>query len=98
MELSDVLIAPVLTEKSSSVLASACPVVTFRVHPSANKDLVRQAVEKVLGTKVLAVRMMNVRGKRRRLGRFIGQTAEWKKAIVKLSEGAKIEALGSIMP
>jgi large subunit ribosomal protein L23 len=98
MELSDVLITPVLTEKSSSAMTGTFPVVTFKVHPAATKTRVREAVEKILGAEVLAVRIMHCRGKRRRMGRHTGKTSAWKKAIVKLKEGSKIEALGSVMP
>jgi large subunit ribosomal protein L23 len=65
--------------------------VTFRVHPAANKIEVRKAVEKLLKTKVVEVRTMNVRGKSRRMGRNVGKRPDWKKAVVRLAPGEKVE-------
>ena len=57
----------------------------------ANKIEIRQAVETLLKTKVLDVKTMNVRGKRRRMGRTMGRKPHWKKAIVRLAPGQNIE-------
>ena len=65
--------------------------VSFKVHKKANKIEIKQAVETLLKTKVLEVQTMNVRGKRRRLGRTLGKKADWKKAVVRLAPGENIE-------
>ena len=95
MNLSDVIIAPLLTEKSSAALA--LQKITFRVHPQATKTLVKQAVQLKLGAKVKAVHMLTVAGKSRRLGRFEGKKPDWKKAVVTLREGEKIAAMEGLL-
>jgi large subunit ribosomal protein L23 len=65
--------------------------VGFLVHPHANKIQIKQAVESLLKVKVARVNLMNVRGKIKRLGRFSGKRADWKKAFVTLREGEKLE-------
>ena len=64
---------------------------TFEVHTSANKIQVRHAVEEVFKVKVTDVHMMRVRSKPKRMGVFVGKTRSWKKAIVSLAEGERIE-------
>ena len=91
MNINDVILAPVLTEKSSAAMAAEK--VTFRVHPDATKVLVKLAVEGVLGAKVAKVNMISKRGKQRRVGRLTGRTADWKKAVVTLKTGEKIALL-----
>lgn len=61
----------------------------FKVHPSANKVDIRSAVEKIYDVKVASVNVMNRQGKKKRVGRSLkkGRRADWKKAIVTLSEG-----------
>jgi large subunit ribosomal protein L23 len=65
--------------------------VTFKVHKGANKVEIKQAVEKILKTKVLDVRTMNFQGKTRRMGRNFGKRPDWKKAVVTLAPGENIE-------
>jgi len=91
----DVIIRPVITEKS--VAGAAASKYTFRVHPSANKIQVRSAIERIYSVRVAKVNTMRVAGKPRRRGGRVrpGRTAEWKKAIVTLAEGHKIEIFGS---
>ena len=91
MDLSDVLVAPLLTEKSSAAMAQKK--VTFKVKPEVTKRQVKLAVEWKLGAKVEKINMIQVRGKHRRMGRYVGQTAAWKKAMVTLKPGQKIELL-----
>jgi large subunit ribosomal protein L23 len=80
-----------MTEKSSSLAETANQFV-FDVPQDANKIQIRQAVEKLLGKKILSVRTLNVKGKARRAKRAdSGVSAKWKKAIVKLKQGEKIE-------
>lgn len=89
MHVYEVLKRPILTEKSS-YSADALHRYTFQVDVRANKHQIRQAVEAVFGVEVLAVNVMNVRGKRRRVGRRIGRAPDWKKAIVTLAPGDSI--------
>jgi len=85
----DILIRPLMTEKSSLLMEQNK--FTFEVHKSANKIQIRQAVEQVFKVKVLSVNTMNVPGKPKRRGALVGKTRSWKKAIVTLSEGERIE-------
>ena len=65
--------------------------VTFRVRPDANKVEIRSAVESVFNVKVAAVRTASFEGKLKRMGRHEGRRRDWKKAIVTLQPGHKIE-------
>ena len=64
---------------------------TFRIFRNANKDMVRKAIEKLYGVKVKSVNVINVPSKAMRLGRFEGTKGGYKKAIITLQEGYKIE-------
>ena len=86
----DILIAPLLTEKSTR-LREAYNQIAFRVSPRANKSEVKKAVEEALKVKVLSVNIVNVHGKTKRLGRFEGKEPSWKKGIVTLKEGQKLD-------
>ncbi|MCR5733603.1 MAG: 50S ribosomal protein L23 [Lachnospiraceae bacterium] len=84
----DVILKPVITEKSMSGMADKK--YTFLVHTDANKTMIKEAVEKMFeGTKVQSVNTMNLDGKNRRRGRITGKTAKMKKAIVQLTEDSK---------
>jgi large subunit ribosomal protein L23 len=85
-----VIIRPLMTEKSMR-LKEEQNTVTFQVHPGANKVEIRQAVEAVFNVKVADVRTASFEGKLKRMGRHQGRRADWKKAIVKLQPGHKIE-------
>ena len=85
----DIIIKPIITEKSSALVE--LNKYTFEVHKSANKIQIRQAVEQIFKVKVLSVNTMNVPAKPKRMGAFIGKTRSWKKAIVALAEGQRIE-------
>ena len=85
----DIIIRPIITEKSSSLMEMNK--YTFEVHRSANKIQIRKAVEEIFKVKVLSVNTMNVPSKPKRMGAFIGKTRSWKKAIVALPEGQRIE-------
>ena len=85
----DIIIKPVITEKSSTL--TEYNKYTFEVHRSANKIQIRQAIEQIFKVKVLSVNTMNVPAKPKRMGAFIGKTRSWKKAIVALAEGQRIE-------
>ena len=82
MNARSILIRPVVSEKSYALLGANK--YTFRVHPTAHKTLVRQAVEEVFGVRVLEVRTMSVKSKPKRRGYTSGRTRQWKKAIVEL--------------
>ena len=84
----DVIIRPVITEKSMNSMADKK--YTFLVHPDANKTMIKEAVEKMFdGVKVAKVNTMNQTGKNRRRGMIYGKTAQTKKAIVQLTEDSK---------
>ena len=85
-ELHDVLIRPILTEKTTQ-LESADNVYTFEVGEGANKHQIKAAVESVFGVSVENVRTAIIRGKSKRFGRYYGKRSNWKKAFVRLSEG-----------
>ena len=80
----DVIRRPVITEKAT-ILKEGERTLCFEVHRRATVLDVRRAVETVFKVKVTDVRVMNVRGKQKRLGRFQGYRASWKKAYVKLA-------------
>lgn len=84
----EILIAPVVTEKTT-LLKERTGALTFRVARGANKVQIRQAVERIFKVKVAAVRTENVRGKDKRVGRFVGRRPDWKKAYVTLKAGQK---------
>ena len=84
----DVLLRPVLTEKSMAGMATKR--YTFMVHPDANKVMIKEAVEKMFpGTKVEKVNTLNLDGKKKRRGLVVGKTAKSKKAIVQLAADSK---------
>lgn len=85
-----VLKTPRLTEKSV-IQKETMNQVTFQVSTDANKIEIKRAIEKVFQVTVLNVNTINNRGKKKRLGRFTGRRPNWKKAIVTLKEGDKIE-------
>lgn len=93
----DIILRPVITEKSMSLIAQRK--YTFKVAKGANKIQIGKAVEAIFpGTKVEAVNTMNVRGQKRRRGASVGFTPSWKKAIVTLAESSKgIEFFESMM-
>ena len=90
MDMYQVVIKPLVTEKGTMMLSEG-NWVTYRVHPDANKIEVREAIQKIFSVSVLQVNTQIVRGKRRRFGKTMGQSKPWKKAMVRLKEGDKIE-------
>ena len=83
----DIVIAPIITEKTMSVIADKK--YTFKVATDANKVEIAAAIEKLFGVEVAKVNTVNVRGHKRRMGRYEGTTAAWKKAVVTLTEDSK---------
>ncbi len=86
----DILVKPLLTEKITGMQEQANRV-AFVVRSTANRIEVRRAVEAALKVKVKSVNIMTVAGKWKRQGRFLGKRPDWKKAIVTLHEGEKLE-------
>jgi large subunit ribosomal protein L23 len=89
MKLTDVIRRPLVTEKTT-LLREDGRTLVFEVASAATKVDIKQAVEKLLGSKVEGVRTSIAHGKMKRQGRFIGQRPDWKKAYVKLREGEKV--------
>jgi large subunit ribosomal protein L23 len=89
MNAHQIIVRPLITEKNTNLMTmnKYC----FQVAQSANKQQIKQAVEEVFNVAVVSVHTMNVRGKLRRRGQKLGYTADWKKAIVTLAEGDRIE-------
>ena len=92
----DIIIAPIITEKSMAGIADKK--YTFKVAKDANKIEIAEAVEKLFKVDVAKVNTINVRGKMKRMGRYSGYTAAWKKAIVTLKANSKpIEFFDGLM-
>ena len=89
MHISEILTNPLITEKGT--LLKEQRKYLFEIAPGANKRQVKEAVEKNFKVKVLAVNIVSVPGKQKRRGRKIVTTSSWKKAIVTLASGQKIE-------
>ena len=88
MNANQIIRRPLVTEKST-ILREASNVIAFEVDPKANKIQVKDAVEKLFNVKVEEVRLFNVRGKMKRMGRFEGRRRDWRKAYVRLKAGEK---------
>tara|TARA_B100001057_G_C22579874_1_gene844613 strand:- start:98 stop:385 length:288 start_codon:yes stop_codon:yes gene_type:complete len=91
--LEDVLIAPVISEKSYDRIADSNSY-TFFVHPKTDKPQIKKAIEQIFDVNVLRVNTMYRKGKKKRFGYVFGQQSNRKIAIVTLSEGETIEAFG----
>ncbi len=89
MEARDILIRPIVTEKSTALMEQGK--YTFRVPLAATKIQIRQAVEQIFKVKVQAVNTMHYEGKLKRMGRTQGRRSDWKKAVVTLKPGEAIE-------
>ena len=87
MNARDIILAPVITEKSVSAMADKK--YTFRVANDTNKVEIAKAIEEIFGVKVAKVNTISMKGKKRRMGRFEGYTSDWKKAVVTLTEDSK---------
>ncbi|HEV3090209.1 MAG TPA: 50S ribosomal protein L23 [Candidatus Cybelea sp.] len=96
MDARDVIIAPRITEKAMA--DALLQQYTFVVHPHATKTQIRHAIEEIFGVNVLAVNTVNIRGKSRTFARrgvrTHGKQSDYKKAIVKIKPGQKIELGG----
>jgi large subunit ribosomal protein L23 len=89
MEARTVIVEPVISEKSYALMAEGK--YTFRVHERAHKTQIAKAVENVFGVNVVAVRTAKVRSKPKRRGLVRGRSRSWKKAVVQLAPGERIE-------
>ena len=90
MEIHQIVKRAIITEKST-ILKDAANQYIFEVDVRANRIEVGQAIEKLFKVNVLDVRVMNVLGKKKRTGRVVGQKRSWKKAVVTLAPGSRIE-------
>jgi large subunit ribosomal protein L23 len=86
----EIIKSPLITEKGT-LIGELGNQVLFRVGLDANKVEIQQAIESFFKVKVLKVRTVRVLGKRRRVGRVVGQRSAWKKAYVTLAEGQRID-------
>ena len=89
-KLFQVLLAPVVTEKSTRAAELGGQVV-FQVLPSANRHDVKAAVEKAFDVEVESVKILNVKGKSKRFGKSLGKRSDRKKAYIRLKEGSDID-------
>lgn len=90
IDIYSVIQRPLISEKGTEQKEKDNKI-TFVVHPNANKIEIKRAVEKLLEVKVAKVNLMNITGKKKRLGRFEGRRKNIKKAVVTLKEGEKLE-------
>ena len=86
---SDIIIAPVVTEKTMTLRNEN--VYTFKVAKDASKDEIKNAVETAFNVKVASVNILNTKYKKRRVGKYQGRTKTYKKAMVTLKDGSSIE-------
>jgi large subunit ribosomal protein L23 len=86
----DIIKRPVITEKTS-IQKEECNQVSFEVAKGANRVEITRAVEKIFGVKVAKTRTVQVKGKVKRRGRILGKRKDWKKAIVTLMPGERID-------
>ena len=89
MEAREIIIRPLITEKSTTLMAEGKYV--FEVAKSANKIEIAKAISQIFKVKVASVNTINVEGKVKRMGRSVGKRSDYKKAIVKLAAGETIE-------
>ena len=88
MNANQIIRRPLVTEKST-ILREEGNVIAFEVDGNANKIQVKNAIEELFKVKVEDVRLFNVRGKMKRMGRFVGKRRDWRKAYVRLKAGEK---------
>lgn len=87
---TDIIIAPVITEKASNIAGSGKNYV-FKVSKNANKIQIKKAFEKAFGVHVTKINTLNTKPKDKRVGRYTGKTKTYKKAIITLKDGESIE-------
>ena len=89
MKLTDVIRRPLITEKSTA-LKELQHTLCFEVHRTATKPEIKKAIESLFSVKVADVRVLNVHGKVKRQGRYVGKRPDWKKAYVVLKKDEKM--------
>jgi large subunit ribosomal protein L23 len=89
VKLTDVIRRPLVTEKTT-ILREDGRTIVFQVATGANKIEIKQAIEKLLGSKVESIRTAMAHGKVKRQGRFAGRRSDWKKAYIRLKAGEKL--------
>ena len=89
MNANQIIRRPLVTEKSTLMREAGTNIIAFEVDTEANKIQVKNAVEELFKVKVEEVRLVNVRGKMKRMGRWAGKRRDWRKAYVRLKEGEK---------
>ena len=89
MDARTVIRSPVISEKSYALIAQNK--YTFRVHDQAHKTQIRAAIEEIFGVQVVDVRTMKMKPKPKRRNWSVGRTRQWKKAVVELAPGDRIE-------
>jgi large subunit ribosomal protein L23 len=90
MNAEQIIVRPLVTERNM-VLRDEQNKYAFRVHPDATKPEIRKAVQELFDVRVVSITTQNVYGKKKRLGRFPGRRAAWKKAVVRVAAGQKID-------
>lgn len=88
-----IIVRPLITEKNTNLMI--LNKYSFEVAREATKPQIKRAIETIFGVSVVKVHTMNVRGKKRRRGREFGYTRAWKKAVVTLADGDRIELFES---
>jgi large subunit ribosomal protein L23 len=90
MNSNQIIRRPLVTEKSTMMREEGSNIIAFEVDPHANKIQVKHAIEELFpDVKVAEVRLFNVRGKTRRMGRTVGRKRDWKKAYIRLTADSK---------
>jgi len=89
MNANQIIRRPLVTEKSTMMREAGDNILAFEVDTKANKIQVKSAIEELFKVKVEEVRLFNVRGKIKRMGRYQGKRRDWRKAYVRLQEGEK---------
>jgi large subunit ribosomal protein L23 len=89
MNANQIIRRPLVTEKSTMMREAGDNILAFEVDVKANKIQVKSAIEELFKVKVEEVRLFNVRGKIKRMGRYQGKRRDWRKAYVRLKEGQK---------
>lgn len=95
MNYYNIVKCPVVSEKSN-IQKAVSNQLTFEVDSTANRIEIKKAIQSLFNVKVDSVRTMQVKGKYKQRGRIIGKRRDWKKAIVKLKPGERIEILEGI--
>lgn len=93
MNYKDIIVRPIITEKTMRYMDEDNKV-TFEVKKGANKTLIKQAVESIFGVDVVAVNVVNVKPKKKKMGKYLGTSKAYRKAYVKIAAGQDINLFG----